>query len=484
MEGIHWNGIYAVIAMYAVFLGVGWRAGRRVKAGSAEEMLVAGRAMPVWLATMTMTATWVDGGYILGTAEGTFTSLASGLQGGLCFGISLILGGIFFAPRMRASNFTTLIDPFEKKYGKRWAAVLSTPALLGEILWSAELLVAIGATFSVLLRVDLSTAIILSAAVVTLYTMLGGIWSVAYTDAIQLALIPIGLLVSLPFALEEVGGLSAAFTKYQAALPKGMSVTPLFTQSAWWDLSAMLILGGIPWNCYFQRVLSCQSPAKARTHSLFAGVLTILLTLPPLLLGVVAVTYWGIGNVEAPLSVPLILRDLVPEWVGILGLGAIVGAVTSSFSSSILSAGSMVSWNWYQGRHYDQMKLVIRLSIILLGGLAVVIALGVRGVQALWFLSADLVFVLLFPQLVMALFDPMANGVGSVSAFCLSLVLRLGGGEPLFGIAPFFHYPTWLPYKTLAAVLGLITIPMVSRLARVAGLAFQKLRTEKIIAPP
>ena len=100
--------------MYASFIGIGWLASRRQGAGTADDFMVAGRAMPLWLATFTMTATWVDGGYLLGTAEGVYrTSLASGLQGGVCFGISLIIGGLFFARRMRALEFHTLIDPFE-----------------------------------------------------------------------------------------------------------------------------------------------------------------------------------------------------------------------------------------------------------------------------------------------------------------------------------------------------------------------------------
>src|SRR5262245_26187200 len=179
--------IAAIITMYASFLVVGWLAARRVKDGTPEDLIVAGRAMPVWLATLTMTATWVDGGYLLGTAEGTYkSSLASGIQGGLCFGISLILGGLFFAKRMRQFEFTTLIDPFEMRFGNRWAAVLFLPAMLGEVFWSAELLVALGSTFAVILKISLITSILLSAAVVIAYTMVGGMWSVAYTDAYQL----------------------------------------------------------------------------------------------------------------------------------------------------------------------------------------------------------------------------------------------------------------------------------------------------------
>ncbi|NOT59205.1 MAG: sodium:solute symporter, partial [Acidobacteria bacterium] len=177
----------AVFGMYAAFLLIGVYAARKVKDGTLADLLVAGRAMPLWMATLTMTATWVDGGYLLGTVEGTYkSSVTLGVQGGLCFGLSLLCGGMFFARRMRAHAFTTLIDPFEARVGKRWAAVLFLPALLGELFWSAELLVALGATLGVMLQMKLVTAILLSAVVITLYTMLGGMWSVAYTDVFQL----------------------------------------------------------------------------------------------------------------------------------------------------------------------------------------------------------------------------------------------------------------------------------------------------------
>src|SRR5512136_135037 len=169
--------VAAVLALYAVFLAIGIAGARKVSDGEWKDLLVAGRAMPLWLAVLTMTATWVDGGYLLGTVEGTFrSSVASGAQGGVCFGISLILGGLFFARRMRTLEFTTLVDPFEARFGKRWAAVLMLPALLGEVFWSAELLVAIGSTFGVMLGMPLTSAILLSALVVTIYTVLGGMW--------------------------------------------------------------------------------------------------------------------------------------------------------------------------------------------------------------------------------------------------------------------------------------------------------------------
>jgi hypothetical protein len=120
--------ILAIGLIYASFIAIGWLSSRREAGRGVDAFMVAGRSMPLWLATFTMTATWVDGGYLLGTAEGVYrASLASGLQGGVCFGISLIIGGLFFARRMRALEFHTLIDPFAARFGAKWAVVLAMP---------------------------------------------------------------------------------------------------------------------------------------------------------------------------------------------------------------------------------------------------------------------------------------------------------------------------------------------------------------------
>ncbi|HEY6392777.1 MAG TPA: sodium:solute symporter family protein [Bryobacteraceae bacterium] len=492
-----------IFIMLAAFLLIGGIAARKVRGGTHTDLIVAGRSMPLLLALLTMTATWVDGGYLLGTAEGAYkSSFALAVQGGLCFGCSLILGGLVFAGPMRRLGFTTLIDPFESRYGKHWAIVLFTPAMLAEVFWSAELLAAMGSSFAALLGVKLVMAILLSAIVVTAYTMAGGLWSVAYTDLVQLGLVALGLLAALPFVLGSVGGLHAGLASYTAYAPLGASLIPHRSAwgwpatVSWWDVSMMLMLGGIPWNCYFQRVLSCKSPRQAQSMSILSGLLTIAFVVPPLLIGMAALSFPWPAELAARLkehpseTLPLMLRQATPAWVALLGLGAIVGAVTSSFSSSVLSAASMFSWNCCKRlllpkSSIRQMKSLIRYSVLAFGAGALLMALRVQSVQELWFFTSDLVFVLLFPQLVFAIFDSKSNRIGSMTAFFLSLVLRLGGGEPLLGLKPFIHYPElfagvlpgrpqdWydastgamlFPFKTLAAAVGFVVLPIVSRL--------------------
>ena len=140
-------------------------------------------------------------------------------------------------------------------------------------------------------------------------------------------------------------------------------------------------------------------------------MLTIAFTVPPLLMGIAAFAYPWPADVVSRLratpadAMPLLFARAVPPVIGWLGLAAIVGAVTSSFSSSCLSAGSMLSWNCvkrlvWPSLSVRQMTRVIRSSILLVGAMATVLALKVQSVQALWFFSSDLVFVLLFPQLI------------------------------------------------------------------------------------
>jgi high affinity choline transporter 7 len=150
----------------------------------------------------------------------------------------------------------------------------------------------------------------------------------------------------------------------------------------------------------------------------------------------------------------------------------------------------MISWNVGRGLLAPDISSVnlqrlIRISILVLGAIAAVIALRVQSVQKLWFFTSDLVFVILFPQLVYALFDPRANRTGSIAAFVVSLALRLGGGEAMLGIPPLVSYgelfdpvlpgtaDLWLdenghatlfPIRTVAGLVGLVLLGVVSRL--------------------
>jgi high affinity choline transporter 7 len=95
---------------------------------------------------------------------------------------------------MRKRKYVTMLDPFQEKYGVRMGGLLFIPALLGEMCWSAAILSALGATVSVVIGLNTQVSIIASACIAVFYTLLGGLYSVAYTDVIQLIFMFIGLV--------------------------------------------------------------------------------------------------------------------------------------------------------------------------------------------------------------------------------------------------------------------------------------------------
>ncbi|RMF36901.1 MAG: sodium:solute symporter [Planctomycetota bacterium] len=478
--------IVVIAAFYALFFAIGVAASRwLVRAPSPGDLLLARRRLPLWLAVLTLTATWVGGGYIVGTAEAVYDPKLGLLwtQAPWCFALSLVLGGLFFAQPVRRRNCTTMLDLFEQRYGASTAGLLYLPALLGELFWIAAILSALGQVFATLVGIDPTVAILVSAAVALAYTLAGGLWSVALTDAVQLACIVAGLLVALPFALRYAGGLQHVLLQYQLSHGATFRLLPdpriigVPEVCAWCDSALLLIFGGIPWQVYFQRVLACRTDRGAIWLSVVAGVGCLLLALPSVIIGMVGATVdWTLvaGAAPEPQAVlPFVLRYLTPSVVALLGLCAVAAAVMSSIDSSILSAASMFSWNVYRPfsrsgseRH---IKTAMRAAMIVIGALAAVLGIRVQSVYNLWYLSADLVYVVLFPQLLCALFDRRATVRGAWTGAAVGFVLRMASGEPSLGIASWVELPEFVPLRTAAMGTSLLTILAVSRLTPAAS---------------
>ncbi|UFJ43323.1 sodium:solute symporter family protein [Brevibacillus humidisoli] len=489
---VHWGGLLSMLVFYAAVYYIGAIAAGKKGRNTIGDMMVAGRAIPLWVAIFTMTATWVGGGYISGTAESTYSSGLVWAQAPWGYALSLIIGGIFYARIMRRYEFLTMLDPLEARYGKRMAGILYIPALLGELFWSGAILVALGTLFGTLLGLDFQVSIILSAAIAIAYTVVGGMWSVAFTDVLQLLIVFVGLFLVLPFAFAKVGGLESTVTAFQDGMGSYANLFPPLMGWTdpdwgnyywnWWDYALLLIFGGIPWQVYFQRVLSAKDEKTAMWLSIIAGVLCIVAAIPAVLIGMIGYSVdWSSVGASTPenasMVLPYVFQYLTPEIVSAIGLGALAAAVMSSIDSSILSASSMAAWNIYRPlirpkASGEQLQKVMKRIIILIGVSATLIALNVKSIYALWYLCADLVYCILFPQLTTALFYKGANKYGAIAGFIVSLVLRIGGGEPILGIPVMIPYPmiedgvVLFPFRTLAMVSGLITIFIVSYLTR------------------
>lgn len=488
---VFWAGFASILFFYVLVFFVGAYASTRYQSASVSETFVAGRTVPLVISVFTMSATWIDGGYVNGTAEYTASAGLAWVQAPWGYALSLIIGGLFFARIMRRYEFKTMLDPLEQRFGKYMAGLLFLPALCGETFWTAAILTALGTTFATILNLDFNTAIVLSALIGIAYTSIGGLWAVALTDVVQLLFLFFGLYLIIPFVLPHVGGLDNLIQNY--TLKKGEMAwffPPIdgWRHAAWgnqfwnWcDMALLLLFGGIPWQVYFQRVLSARDEDTAVRLSVLSGFVCLLAAIPPIIIGMVAATVdWSTVGVEAPssaLSLPYVIRYLTNPVVAVIGLGAVAAAVMSSVDASILSASSMLSWNIYRplvrpDASAQKLRAVLKKTIWIVGIAAMLMALQVKSVYVLWVLCSDLVYCILFPQLTTALFDRKANVCGAAAGFLVSLFLRIGGGEMALGLPCFLPYPmienglVLFPFRTFSMFCGLITIMVVSRLTQ------------------
>ncbi|CAL8331927.1 unnamed protein product [Boreogadus saida] len=492
------GGIVAVVVFYVLILAIGVWASKKSKkeekkcAGSkCEVTMIGGRNIHLLVGIFTMTATWVGGGYIMGLLWAT---------GPLAYLLTFFLGGLFFAKPMRAKRYVTMMDPFQRRYGQRfppppcwsprsWETCSGWPAS-----WRPW-----GGTMSLILELSSYYSIVLSAAVAITYTLLGGLYSVAYTDVIQLFFIFLSLWLCVPFILlnPTSSGVTHAAEPMTAWLNQSQQVSwmgelKLEDAGKWLDELLLLALGGLSYQALYQRILSAASPLQAQVTCFLASGLVLVLAVPSIIIGAVAsTTDWNqtayglpspFDRGEAGNVLPIALHYLTPSWVSVVGIGGLAAAVMSSMDSVLLSSASMFARNIYKNslrvEASDRECLwVIRVSVLLVGLAGMSLAFMESSVLALWLVSGDLIYVTIFPQLICVLHCPRANGYGALTGLALSTVLRGLSGEPLLHLPPVLLFPGWrrdplsgavsqyFPFRTAIMLLAMLSIPAVSLLA-------------------
>ncbi|XP_072171242.1 high affinity choline transporter 1-like [Diadema setosum] len=473
---VNWGGVAGMIVFYLLILAIGLWAARRSRGHGkdTEHAMVGDRSFGWRVGVLTLISTWVGGGFVNGTAEVVYTSGLLWAQAPWGFSLSFVVDAFFFAEKMRAANYVTMIDPFSIKYGAKMGGILFISALMGELLWCATILTALGSTMSVILNIDRYLSVIISACVATLYTFVGGLYSVAYTDIAQLTVIFFGLWLCFPFTVTNPASASIA-----ANSDLWVGEWDNKYVGVWLDNALLLIMGGVPWQAYFQRALSTKSPKHAKYMTLAASAGCIIVSIPAYLMGAVgATTDWSAVQInlnrtnpadDPSIVLPAIIQYLTPPAVAFFGLGAISAAVMSSTDSSILSATSMFVRNVYRNvfrpKASDlELMITMKITLVAVAAVATILALTADSIYSLFILCGDVVYVNLFPQLVCVVHMERSNTYGSVLGLIVGLVLRIGGGEPTLNLPPFIYYPFYsesdgqlFAFRTLAMLCSLVT---------------------------
>lgn len=469
-----WIGVIALICFYAIVIAVGVWASKKMKADTAVELALAGRNFSGFMGVITMVATWVCGGYLYGTTQ-TVVTPGSGLawtQAPWCYAVCFFFGAILFAKKMREKEYITMFDPFSEKFKSWMVALLYLPACLGDVFWIGMALATLGACISVLLGVNTTVAILLSAVCSCFLAFIGGMYSVAYTDVVQLVMMFVCLIICIPFVgtsdyvhTDKIGEMKDVWLGHIDAADAG----------SWIDSALLMVLGGIPWQVYFQRVLSSKTVKDAKVMSYWSGVGALLCAIPAAIMGVYATTVnWSqfaeVKTLEGKESFALsyIIKYLTPKVISYLGLGGIAAATLSTADGAYLASATVFTVNVYKPlfrpkASEHEVTIVARITMIVICILGTILAITSTSVYDLWVMTSDLIYSLLFPQLLLVVYMPKyMNTYGSLVGFIVGAILRFGGGVDVFGIPPFFNYPHWLPFRTVAMLAALILEILVS----------------------
>ncbi|CAB1414731.1 unnamed protein product [Pleuronectes platessa] len=488
---------------YILILGTGiWASLRskkeekKFKGDGMEMTLLAGRNINLLVGIFTLTATWVGGGFILGIAEATYNPTLGAVWAlmPVPYVLTFFLGGFFFAKPMRENKYLTMMDPFQQKYGNVLSVLLIIPALVADVLWVARTLVSLGGTMSVILDLSYVYSIVISSVVAIIYTLLGGLYSVAYTDVIQLILIFISLWVCVPFLLTNPHSLDISLTAYnQTFQAPWVGTVKLDEAGKWFDDFMLLALGGLAYQAFYQRILSASSYTQAQVTCFASSAFCLVLGIPSVLVGAVAAsTDWNSTGYGLPTPyerdqagsiLPIALQYLTPAYISVIGIGAVAAAVMSSMDSALLSSASLLSSNIYKNILRKQasdceMQWVIRISVVVVGMAGTALTFLDSSVLVFWLVGVDMSYTIMFPQLVCILFCKVSNGYGASVGYMIAIIMRILSGEPLIGLPPAIRFPgcrldaegvltQYFPFRTTIMVMSLVSILLFSWLGSI-----------------
>ncbi|OAJ70202.1 sodium:solute symporter [Methylobacillus sp. MM3] len=424
-----------VILYLVISIGIGVYAATRVH--NTRDYVTAGRSLPLVMVIAMVFATWFGAETVLGIPA---TFLEEDLGGLISdpFGASLclVLFGLFFARPLYRMNLLTIGDFYRKKYNRFVEVVVSIAIALSYLGWVSAQVTALGLVFNVLSDGSITQAqgILIGAAVVLLYTLYGGMWSVALTTFFQMIIIVLGLFWIAYLVSDMAGGVGTVVAHAQSA-GKFNFWPKLNTVAMIAFISGLLTMGfgSIPQQDVFQRANASQNEKVAVWGSVLGGVSYFLFAAVPLFLAYAAtlidpnMVTGLLAKGDSQHILPSLVVGHLPLYAQVIFYGALLSVIMSTASGTLLAPSVTISENILKGfmnRLDDKHFLWVTRGVVAAFSICVTI-------YALWSLETEtgihqmvenaykVTLVIGFTPLVAGLYWKRASAQGAILAILL-----------------------------------------------------------------
>lgn len=426
-------------------LGFGYFFFKRNKGG--DDYYVGGRNMKSYHIGLSVVATDVGGGFSIGLGGLGFTM---GISGSWMLFTGLVgawLAAVFLIPKVKQNPFFdkayTFPQLFEYYYSPNVALLAAVISAIGYAgFTSSQMLAGAKLASGTFANLGLDTALYIMGAVAVIYTVMGGLKAVIYTDTIQWTILMTGLIfIGVPFAYLEVGGIEAIRATVS---PEMLSLLNLSWQDVVYWAVTIIPIWFVGMTLY-QRIYACKDEKTAKKAWYLAGlfewpVMAFLGVLLGLFARVAAdqgmFDYLGAQNItetDPETGLPMLLRTVLP--VGFLGamMAAYFSAILSTADSCLMaSSGNVVTdiigrFKKFNPNSSKFLGLSQIVSLII-GALALLLAAAMENVLTLMLDSYSFMVSGLFVPVIGALFWKKSTPAAAMSAMVtggtVTLILR------------------------------------------------------------
>ena len=389
-------------------LGVGlWGRGR---VATTDDMAVAGRRSGVWLIAFSVAATWINGTTLIGiSALAKDFGLSAYWSGGSFLFVTIWIG-FYIIPRLRESGVVTIPELFERFFGPRYRLVSLCLVILRDLGVTAGTIGALTVVSTALLDISVLEAQALWLGVTIVYVLLGGMWAVLVTDAIQFVIIVVGTVGLLAAGLAQFGGARALGAQVDPAM-LGLFGKAGIAQVAGWVAIGIAVTCG--YQGIIQRGLAASSPEVARKGFLYGGIIGALWYMIPPLLGILGQAMHG-DKIKAEDTFVEVAFGVAGGQFATIVVVCVLAASMSTLSSTINTMASNLTIDIYQ-RFINPLASVrrqiwiYRLNIVIVGLLATALYHVVPLLIELFWLGGRIMGASVAPALVALVLFPRSR---------------------------------------------------------------------------